>query len=322
MRLLITGGSGFVGTNAVARALELGIDVLNVDCAAPRIAAHHGVWRASDIRDGEALHRIIADFRPTHTVHLAARTDLRGRNIEDYSSNTIGTSNLAVALLRSRQHERALSVSSMLVCPNGIVPRGDTDYRPNTVYGRSKALSEVTIRRLPASGFHWCIVRPTSIWGPWFDEPYKRFFEMVVSGRYVHPGHTEVYKHMGFVQNTVAQIFHLLGAPDAAFHKKTYYLGDYERYSTGQMAETIRREAQAPRIRRVPVAALRLAGIAGDAALHLGLDFPLTSFRLRNMLTASYFDLSALMRVTGGLPVSMERGVQLTLDWLRRQGPA
>ncbi|HRN37527.1 MAG TPA: NAD-dependent epimerase/dehydratase family protein, partial [Flavobacteriales bacterium] len=73
MRLLVTGGSGFIGTNLVQSALDQGWEVLNLDWNPPLKAAHRPWWREWNIMDRSATDRWIAEFRPTHLVHLAAR---------------------------------------------------------------------------------------------------------------------------------------------------------------------------------------------------------------------------------------------------------
>jgi len=74
MRFLVTGGSGFIGTNYVDYALEKGLEVLNIDTKPPSKALHGSYYLNCDIMDYEKLENIFQDFKPTHVVHLAAKT--------------------------------------------------------------------------------------------------------------------------------------------------------------------------------------------------------------------------------------------------------
>jgi hypothetical protein len=56
------------------------------------------------------------------------------------------------------------------------------------------------------------MVRPTSIWGPWFEIPYRTFFDATARGRYLHPRGRKVRKSFGYVGNTVYQLDRLMFA--------------------------------------------------------------------------------------------------------------
>lgn len=55
-------------------------------------------WRNVDLLDYHSLSKTIQDFNPDYILHLAARTDLMGETLDDYSANTIGVDNLLKAV--------------------------------------------------------------------------------------------------------------------------------------------------------------------------------------------------------------------------------
>ena len=59
--------------------------------------------------------------------------------------------------------------------------------------------------------------------------------------------------------------------------------------------------------------------LIGDTLKIFGIHFPLTSFRLNNMLTGSHYPLEKTEEVVGTLPFSMQEGVQQTLSWMYNQ---
>jgi nucleoside-diphosphate-sugar epimerase len=97
-RVLVTGGSGFIGTNLVERYRARSWDVLDFDTCGPRDKSHLDVWRKVNLLDRVALNAAIAAFSPHYVFHLAARTDLDGKNAADYAANSVGTSNLVPGL--------------------------------------------------------------------------------------------------------------------------------------------------------------------------------------------------------------------------------
>ncbi|MFQ3667056.1 MAG: hypothetical protein SNJ79_13675, partial [Sphingomonadaceae bacterium] len=157
----------------------------------------------------------------------------------------------------------------------------------------------------------------------WFDQPYRKFFDLVLSGWYVHPKGASTRRSYGYVGNSVVQVLALLEAEDPPPPDEPYHLADYDPVDIGMWAALIAREAGHPRPREVPLALFRAAALAGDAMQRLGYrDPPMTSFRLRNMLTDAVLDTRAPRRLVPTLPKSMEEGVRDTLSWLeaRRDG--
>ena len=322
MRILITGGSGFIGTNLVELFASRGDEVLNLDIAAPRNSAHHSFWQRGDLLDGVGLRSLVRDFAPEVIFHMAARTDLDGRSVNDYAANTVGVENLIAAVEGATSLRRLIFASSRLVCRIGYAPRDEFDYCPTTAYGESKVIGERLVRdalsRLPCPAL---IVRPTSIWGPWFDVPYKTFFLTIAHGRYVHPGSARILKSFGFIGNTIHELVRLMDAPADAVAGKTFYLADYPPIDVAVMANTIQRALGVKPIKTVPIGVLRPAAWVGDSLKALGWrNPPLTSFRLDNLLTPMVHDLEPLRAVVGTLPHSMEEGVRMTVDWLQAQG--
>src|SRR4051812_40154185 len=105
--ILVTGSSGFIGTR-----------LMNW-CQANRLAAVGLDWRppsaglvsnhiSCDINHRDHLAQAVKDASPTSIVHLAARTDLAGKTVEDYPANSIGVSNLLQAIRQVPSVKRCL----------------------------------------------------------------------------------------------------------------------------------------------------------------------------------------------------------------------
>jgi nucleoside-diphosphate-sugar epimerase len=264
-RILITGGSGFIGTNLVESFYQQGFETLNFDILPPRNMSHALLWKKVDIRDRDPFLEAVAAFQPDFILHCAARTDLNEqRNLDGYSANIDGICHLIDAIRKIKTVQRTIFFSSQLVCKLGYVPKTDDDYQPSTLYGRSKVLGEKIVKSAAEFGTTWVIVRPTSLWGPWFDIPYRSFFSTIQRGYYIHPNGIHTQKQWGFIGNTVFQIRHLLEASTQAVNTKTFYLADYEPLELGNFADQIQVLAGSRPIRSVPLNGLSLAAKTGD----------------------------------------------------------
>lgn len=318
-RVLITGGSGFMGTNLVETYRGRSDTVIaNFDVRPPRNPTQAGYFRHVDLRHPSALLGAVERFAPTHIVHLGARTDLGSDRVEDYAANTQGVRNLLQVIKQVGSVQRVIFASSRLVCRIGHAPSSATDFCPPNAYGESKVMGELEVRaadlRVP-----WLIVRPTSIWGPWFDVPYRDFFTAVQRGRFVMARGAHVRKSFGYIDNAVFALVQLMHGTNAmgAPWRDTIYLADYEPIEVTDMAEAIRSEFGAPRIRQVPKLGLRATALVGDMLQSLGWKrAPLTSFRLNNLLTEMVYDVGPLRAAVGPLPISMRQGVNDTVAWM------
>jgi UDP-glucuronate 4-epimerase len=131
MRMLVTGGAGFIGSTLVDRLLADGAEVIAVDNFEPfypadrkrrNLASAAGNARFRlvelDIRDGEGVGRVVADFRPDAVVHLAARAGVRP-SIEDpagyAATNVLGTVHLLDAARKLDPLPRFIYASSSSV---------------------------------------------------------------------------------------------------------------------------------------------------------------------------------------------------------------
>jgi nucleoside-diphosphate-sugar epimerase len=317
---LITGGSGFIGTNVIEAFQRHGSSILNIDISPPRNPAHVPFWSRCDVMDMGTLRRNFASFQPDAVMHLAARTDLDERRDSDsYAVNTGGVANVIDAITQTGSVERSFFASSRLVFDLDHIPTDDRDYHASTLYGQSKARGEELVRNAPPGLGTWTILRPTGIWGPWFGVPYRDFFNSIEHGWYANPGKRGVRKAYGYVGNTVYQLQRLASTPPAAIHQKTFWIADYPPVLVADWARLIQEESGARPIRTVPVPVLRVAALIGDAVERLGLRrAPLTTFRLNNMLTDMVYPTDQLEDLVGPLPYTLEEGVKRTIAWLHK----
>lgn len=314
-KILVTGGSGFIGTNFVSEYSSKN-DIITIDIHKPRNKKLDAYHRQVDILDKSSLKKLIVEFQPTHILHLAARTDLDGKTLEDYNANIIGVKNIVEIANELPQIEKIIYASSRLVCPIGYEPKNDTDYAPNTLYGKSKVLGEEIVREFSLTK-NWTIVRPTSIWGPWFGVPYNSFFNLLRKGLYIHPKNKKIYKSFGFVGNSIFQLDKLIHAESQDISEKLFYLCDYTPIEVSKWAEEIQSNFGVDKFKEVSPALLKFLARAGDILKSLGYQNPpLTSFRYNNICTNMIHTTDSLKLICGELPYSESEAIKITTRWI------
>lgn len=320
MRILITGGSGFLGTNLVSYMLAKGHKVVNFDLLAPRNASLMQHWQPGSIEKRSEVVRAYAEFKPDLVFHLAARTDLHGKSLDEYSANTVGVRNVIDAASRLAKKPRTVYASSRLVFSIDSKPEHLYDYSPSTTYGESKIESERIILNDGDSAGRWTIVRPTSIWGPWFGVPYRNFFDSVRSRRFVNIAGHDPLKSFGYVENSVYQLLSLAQADAHLVDRKVFWLSDYKPLRVSEWAESIADMFAVRRPMTVPFWTVKMAATAGDLMEKVTRkDMPITSFRLNNLITPMVYDTSSTESVVGDLPFTVDAGVQRTISWMRNE---
>jgi len=161
MRALITGGKGFVGQWLAAHLKDAGDDVVAIDVE-------------TDIADGPALRKAVADAAPEAIYHLAAMTHV-GESWENPSQvlkvNVLGTAELLAAARALPTAPTVLAVSSAevygVVSPAQLPLGEDTPTAPATPYAASKLAGEaIALQAWRGYGQPVIVVRPFNHIGP------------------------------------------------------------------------------------------------------------------------------------------------------------
>lgn len=183
-RVVVTGGSGFIGAHVVAQLCLMGADVLSVDRRpAPQFRCHpsaepgagHSVTvLEGDLRDGAVVEGAV-EHGTRAIVHLAATTQVL-RSLEDpqgtFENNVVVTASL---LERARQQ----GVSTFVFASTNAVVGGGTSGTfnegaplvPLTPYGATKAAAEMNISCYNAAyGVRGVALRFTNVYGTGMSE--------------------------------------------------------------------------------------------------------------------------------------------------------
>jgi GlcNAc-P-P-Und epimerase len=317
--VLVTGGSGFIGLNLVDQLLAMGYQVTNLDKAPPAKEEHRVYWRPVDILDAESLAPAVAAAQPTVVIHLAARTDSKGKELAGYTENTEGVANILTALKKQPTIKRLVATSTQFVVGPGPLPTHDLDFRPHTVYGESKVIGEQLVRKAELA-CTWTIIRPTNIWGPWHPRYPREFWRVLKRGLYVHPGDIPVMRSYGYVENIVDQIVKIINAPTAVANRRVFYVGDPP-MNLLNWVNAFSRALRGHEVRIVPRALFRGLVIAGDLANSFGVRIPITSSRFQSMTEDYLTPMGPTFEALGPPKISLSEGVERTVRWLRQQDP-
>lgn len=194
MKVLVTGGHGFIGSNLILNMLykNIGIEIINLDSLT--YAARPSYLRGkiegqtifcgkeqykeiiADIRDPETIDKIFKEYKPDHIIHLAAEShvcnSIKGPRVF-YETNIMGTVNLLESFRKLNNGGRFLHVSTDEVF--GELPltapelkfSETTPVDPRSPYASSKASSDHIVQAYHHTyGMNTIITNCSNNYGP------------------------------------------------------------------------------------------------------------------------------------------------------------
>lgn len=170
MKVIVTGGAGFIGSHIADSLISEGHEVVILDdfSAGNRefVNAAAKVLEA-DIRDSDAVNRAFAEHRPKAVFHLAAMIELR-ESFKDpkaaYGVNVAGSLNVINASKQAGVKKFIFSSSAAVYGDNQNLPIKESEpIKPTSPYGEQKAEIENVLR---ASGIPSIILRHSNVYGP------------------------------------------------------------------------------------------------------------------------------------------------------------
>ncbi|OBA57459.1 steroid delta-isomerase [Mycobacterium sp. 1100029.7] len=192
-RVLVTGGSGFVGANLVTTLLDRGYSVRSFDRAPSPLPPHPQLQvLQGDITDKAVCAQAVDGIDTV--FHTAAIIELMGgASVTDeyrqrsFAINVGGTENL-VELGRAAGVQRFVYTSSNSVVMGGqnIVGGDETipyTTRFNDLYTETKVVAErYVLSQSGIDGMLTCAIRPSGIWGRGDQTMFRKLFESVIAG--------------------------------------------------------------------------------------------------------------------------------------------
>jgi nucleoside-diphosphate-sugar epimerase len=237
--------------------------------------------------------------------------------VDDYAANHIGTRNVITAIQNISSVEKAVFTSSQFVVGPGAPPEHEEEFRPHTIYGESKILSERAVREAELL-CSWTIIRPTNIWGRWHPRYPNEFWRVLKQGRYFHPGGSPVIRCYGYVGNVVEQVLTILGRRDGKLDRRVIYVGDAP-IDLHDWTNAFSLCLTGKPVRVVPRPLVKALAKFGDVVQGCGGKFPIYSSRFHSMTEDYVTPMDATFDVLGPSRISLEEGVRETVDWLRSE---
>jgi UDP-glucose 4-epimerase len=174
VRIVVTGGAGFIGSHVTDAFVERGDEVLVVDdfSAGSRENLADGASLAElDVADGDGVETAIREFDPDFVCHLAAQASVTVSVADperDFASNVLGTFNVVRSATGVGARTAFASTGGALYGERAPIPTPETYVpQPLSPYGAGKQAAEAYVGTLQRfHGVNHLVLRLGNVYGP------------------------------------------------------------------------------------------------------------------------------------------------------------
>lgn len=329
MKVLVTGGGGFVGGYVIERLLKRGYTVRSIGRSAqPELEALGVEVVRCDLSDALAVQSACEGMDAV--FHIAAKAGVWGTWDSFYQPNVIGTRNI-VAACQANQIGRLIYTSTPSVVFNGQPISGLDESMP---YGRdwlchyahTKAIAEEKVLAANSDDLKVVALRPHLIFGPGDPHLLPRVIESVKAGRLkiVGDGQTRVdVSYVGNVADAHIDAFDALEQGKGA--GKAYFISQGEPVELWPwLNEILAGLGHAPLRKRISLKKAYAAASVIEAVwklFRLKGEPPITRFVAVELAKDHYFDIAAARRDLGyQAEVEMQSALKATIGDLKLRG--
>jgi nucleoside-diphosphate-sugar epimerase len=321
MRVLVTGGTGFIGSHLVEELLRRGHQVLCLVREKLRWLEGLPVELCfGDLRETETLRGAVEGLDCVY--HLAGLVKACSPQ-EFLATNHHGTRNLLQACLEAHSPpHRFIYMSSLAALGpsfDGRPLKEEEVPHPVSPYGLSKLKGEEEVLA-QAKRLHVVVIRPPAVYGP-RDRDLYTFFRLVQHGIVLVVGFRRRDFSLCYVEDLIQGL--LLAGEGSASSGQIYHIAGEETYSWEEAGEIMAQTLQVQAIRvRIPTSLLSFMAGLGEVWGRLrGRPALLDRGKAREMAFCWMSDISKARRELGFRPrFGFQEGIRLTVHWYRKEG--
>lgn len=316
MNILLTGGSGFIGSH-FHKSIPNNT-LINLDLNEPTFK-HHATFVKGDIRNEKDIIKAVSGNHIKTILSLAAKHhDFGIGHSEYFDTNEDGTA--AICKVASDHNIKEIIFFSS-VAVYGIrreVSSEDMEPSPDSAYGASKLAGEKVLEKWAKEdpSRKVVIIRPTLVFGPNNMANMRNLIRQIDSGMYFHLGKASNVKSIAYVENVVEATLFLMKkmAPGVSI----YNYADEPQLTTRQIGEVIARSLDKKIRITVPKSLGIMMGIPFDLIIRItGKNLPISSARIKKLGTQTYHSAKKIFSEGYTPGHSTIQGLEKMVEWYK-----
>lgn len=326
MKVLVTGGGGFLGFAIVEQLLAAGYEVetysrSNYETLDQLKLVHH----QASLTDYKAIKRALEGCRGV--IHTAARVGMWGDYADFFQVNVTGTKNILRACSELHIPYLVYTSSPSVVYNGACEGKGEELPYPDkfdAYYPETKALAEQAVLGANGPGLVTCALRPHLIWGPGDTHLLPGFFERQRAGKLRLLGTGEHLIDTIYVDNAArahVQALEMMQKDPTMIGGKAYFLSQDDPIAIREFINRMLATGGFPPVqKRIHPKVGLIAGKLLERAyrwFRISSEPPITSFVARQLSSPHWYDISAAKRDLGYQPqISIDEGMNRLKAWV------
>jgi len=318
-KILITGGSGFIGAHFHKYMDEE--QIVNLDLLEPEFE-YKSIYEKGDIREPEQVDKIFSKYDIDCVIHLAAEHKDFGITKDGYfRTNEYGTKVLSDAADKYGI-KNFIFYSSVATYGKNTIP-SDEDMSPTEPvnhYGASKTGGEKVLQKWSAENpdNKVLVIRPAVVYGVRNVANMYRLIKQIDSGMYFNIGTKPIVKSIAFADNLVEGTLYLMKDMKAGI--SVYNYADEKQMSTKEVAEVISKALGKKSPMTLPYGLLYLMGIPFDIAIKItGKDLPVSTNRIKKFCTETHHKADKIRNAGFKPNYDNKYGLEKMVEWYLKE---
>lgn len=317
MSILITGGSGFIGSyfhHAVPQH-----ELVNLDLKEPDFN-YTSTYVAGDIRKIEDVRKAVKGKNIKTILSLAAKHHDFGIGHEEYFDTNEGGMKVLCTVAAEFQIKEIIFFSSVAVYgAREELSTELTNPKPDGPYGASKLAAEKVLTNWTEEDpeRRVLIIRPALVFGPNNMANMRNLIHQIDSGLYFHLGEGDTIKSIAYVENLIQATLYLMESLQPGV--QLYNYADEPQLSTRQISVIIA-EALKKKIRlTIPKSLGIMLGLPFDLIIKItGKNLAVSSARIKKLGTQTYHSAQKIIAAGFQPNHSTIDGINKMVSWYQQ----
>ena len=315
MNILVTGGSGFIGTRLIDELLKNSHDVKIYDKVISK--KYPKLTIQGDVRDVSELKKACKDIDIVYNLAAEHADDVSPKSL--YSDVNIGGAKNLVEAVKENGIKNMVFTSSVAIYGlNRGTPDETMDAQPFNEYGRTKYEAEKVFLKWANESKEnsLTILRPSVIFGEGNRGNVYNLIKQIESGKFMMVGDGQNKKSMAYVGN-IAYFLSTLATAQKGI--EIYNFTDKPDLTSKEIVSIIKDElGQAKNTPSIPYIVGLMGGYAFDTlSLITGKKFPISSIRIKKFCAETTINTDKLQKTGFKSPYTIEEGLRRMIKSMR-----